>query len=245
MRLSIARRLIQYRIHAAVTSLVVLALVFGGIAAVLRTATLGRLDLAATRELQESQTLLLRNAMFGASFFGNSATLAAVVLAVAAYLHRRGLRRAAGFVVLSLIGLPADMLLKAIWNRPRPDETLVDVLLPRSGYSFPSGHAMGSTVVYGFLAFLAWVYLRNRRYRKRSTFLLMALPPIVSLSRIYVGAHWLSDVIAGMTAGLFILICMGLAFGKVQELHPEAAESMSHSDASGKKPDGTDETANS
>jgi undecaprenyl-diphosphatase len=65
---------------------------------------------------------------------------------------------------------------------------------------------MGSAVVYGFLAALTWMRLPPGRLRTGLTLALGLMPLPIGLSRIYVGAHWLSDVVAGMAAGAFLLV---------------------------------------
>jgi membrane-associated phospholipid phosphatase len=85
--------------------------------------------------------------------------------------------------------------------RPRPDDPVVSAY----GYSFPSGHAFTSTVSYGLLAFIAWrsdLPLRTRRL------IVAAAVPLVTLigcSRIALGVHYPTDVVAGWLGGLAVL----------------------------------------
>src|SRR5437762_635231 len=102
-------------------------------------------------------------------------------------------RRAIPFLVACLV----VFLRLSVVGRPRPSHDLVDVLLPALGLSFPSGHAMAAVMFYGFFALMAWVHhpQRKRRLFFVTAFVLIAV--CISLSRIYVGAHWLSDVLGG------------------------------------------------
>ncbi|RYG62415.1 phosphatase PAP2 family protein, partial [bacterium] len=144
--------------------------------------------------------------MIGLSFLGSWGTIPIVAPLLAAGLAWRGLRRGAVFVLLSLLGIPLDTTLKLIWARARPDAGAVQVVVAQSGYSFPSGHAVLGTAFYGTLAVLAWVHLVDRPWRWPVTITLAALPPFIDLSRIYLGAHWLSDVIAGSAVGLALIL---------------------------------------
>lgn len=100
-----------------------------------------------------------------------------------------------------------NLLLKNWFERPRPqfDEPLVVL----STYSFPSGHAAGSTLLYGVLAAYAVSRLRSPAARIAAGLAACAMPLLVSLSRVYLGAHYLSDVLAGITVGIgWLAICL-------------------------------------
>jgi undecaprenyl-diphosphatase len=107
--------------------------------------------------------------------------------------------------LLTLLGVPLNYGIKEIYDRPRPDAAIVQVLGPTFGDSFPSGHAMASTMLYGFLAFMVWLHVPQSKRRMVGTIGFALVAVMVSLSRIYLGAHWLSDVMAGWAAGLFFL----------------------------------------
>jgi undecaprenyl-diphosphatase len=167
-----------------------------------------RVDLTVTRAFQSLRVPLVEWLMIGFSFLGNSATLSVVGLGSAAWMLRRGHRLAALLTALTLFGLPLNMIVKEIVGRPRPDGSLVSVVMPTIGLSFPSGHAMASTMLYGFLAALAWMHVRSPSRRMRAAFGFAATALMISLSRVYLGAHWISDVVGGWTAGLFCLLIL-------------------------------------
>jgi undecaprenyl-diphosphatase len=70
-----------------------------------------------------------------------------------------------------------------------------------NGYSFPSGHAMGSAVAFGALAYLAFRVVRSWPAKAAAIAFLYTLVASVALSRVYLGVHWISDVLAGVTVG--------------------------------------------
>lgn len=90
--------------------------------------------------------------------------------------------------------------LKAYFHRARPE--LAEALRSASGFSFPSGHAMGSTVVFGALTYLAMRSLPHWRWRAAALALSASMILAIASSRIYLGVHWISDVGGGITAGL-------------------------------------------
>lgn len=171
-----------------------------------RYSFLQNLDLRFTREVQEHSDPLRDRLMMMFTFLGNGMTLIIGAVLVAAGLAAYHRRSAALFVLISLIGLPIDIGLKEIWARARPDAALVNVVVRYSGTSFPSGHSLGSTMVYGTLAALAYMHLPKSLWRTLATVALAAIPLLVAWSRVYLGAHWFSDVVGGITIGLAVLI---------------------------------------
>ena len=100
---------------------------------------------------------------------------------------------------IALIGSSAlNELLKWIFQRDRPD---IARLIEATGYSFPSGHAMASITLYGLLAYLVWLNMRDRPLRFFLTLTLALLVAAIGTSRIYLGVHYPSDVLAGYAAG--------------------------------------------
>ncbi len=110
----------------------------------------------------------------------------------------------------SALGGALNTLLKAYFVRQRPD--LAEAIRTATGYSFPSGHAMGSTIVFGALSYLA--LRQSGAWRERSAALALAISTVlaISLSRIYLGVHWITDVVAGITAGLVWVVAATVAY---------------------------------
>lgn len=95
--------------------------------------------------------------------------------------------------------------LKNLFERTRPDNMR---LIEETGYSFPSGHAMVSTAVYGYLIYIAYKNIKNKKLRNLCCCILSLLIVFIGISRIYVGVHYVSDVIAGTCFSIMYLIVL-------------------------------------
>lgn len=177
------------------------ALILAGLAGAWRLPALAKIDLQASRSLQRFHNPYLDSFMEIATWFGSGLALPVVAFAVAVALFRVGRRREALAAALSVLSLPLNMLLKAMANRPRPEEP-VEVITKVFGSSFPSGHSMGSAAVYGTIAALAWTLSG----KKKTVLWLLTIPFFVGLSRVYLGAHWGYDVMAGWAAGALCVV---------------------------------------
>ena len=135
-----------------------------------------------------------------------------MTLAVSAYLWIRRLRIWVLTLTLAVFGgMLLNFLLKHVFVRPRP--RFDNPLLNLTTYSFPSGHTLMATVFYGTLGFLIVTRVRNWRRRGLAISATAAMILLVGFSRIYLGAHYLSDVLAAIAEGLawlaFCLISVG------------------------------------
>ena len=109
--------------------------------------------------------------------------------------------------ILLLVNLACSALLnqilKRIVQRPRPTEYR---LIEESGYSFPSGHSMISTAFYGFLIYLIFKNVKNKYVKWTSIIFLSILIALIGISRIYLGVHYTSDVMAGFVISISYLV---------------------------------------
>lgn len=131
---------------------------------------------------------------------GGVTVLGFLTAVITGYLMLAGRTRMAGFLLGSIVtGLIASTVLKDIFHRPRPDLVPHAVFAMHS--SFPSGHSMLSAITY--LTLGALLARSEPRKRIKSYFMLIAviLTVAVGISRVYLGVHWPTDVVAGWTAG--------------------------------------------
>jgi len=140
---------------------------------------------------------------------GDGVVIALVVVAVLVWLLWRRYWRAAAYWTAAVgFGQTATTMIKLGLQRPRPLADLYDGL---STYAFPSGHATMSMVVYGFLAVLvARSFSASRRWLIYAVAALLIFA--IALSRLYLGAHWLSDVIGGLSLGLAWICLLAIAY---------------------------------
>ncbi|MBA3724428.1 MAG: phosphatase PAP2 family protein [Candidatus Levybacteria bacterium] len=113
-------------------------------------------------------------------------------------------REAILFVTVLIIGLLINIILKVIFQRPRPDmDPIMDL---SSSYSFPSGHAMNAFIFYSVMSYFVYHFTHNKVLSGVVTVLSLLLVLLIGLSRIYLGVHYPSDVLAGFIAGFFVFI---------------------------------------
>lgn len=149
------------------------------------------------------------------TYIGGPAGLATIVVAVTIVMaFRRRWRWIIYLVVTTSVGALLDLELKRYFARARPD--VAEMLRRANGYSFPSGHAMGSTVVFGALGYLAFRAIRGWPARAAVIAFLYTLIAAVALSRVYLGVHWISDVFAGVTAGTVWVTTTTVAYETVR-----------------------------
>ena len=154
-------------------------------------------DLAVRTNIHEYASPGLTKLMIAFSFLGGDGLTAAAILSVIAFLRFRWLRAALWMVVTILGAVVLDLSLKYAFHRPRPIPFFVAV--PHT-YSFPSGHSLFSFCFYGVLAGLLAGRIGSRLGRVLIWTMAALLVAAIGLSRIYLGVHYPSDVIAGYLA---------------------------------------------
>ena len=149
-------------------------------------------------------------ALFSAvTMLGDTSILVLVAAAAGAYLVGRGRRLDALLLVVTLVGAQLlTVILKGIFERPRP--SFDDPVATAGWFSFPSGHALSSIALYGALVYLLTNRLRAPR-ASLATLGMAVLVAAIGFSRLYLGVHYLSDVLAGYSVGLaWLLLTIGV-----------------------------------
>ena len=203
-----------------------------------RNGALVRVDTLAARHLHDwvRQSDGLVRQLKILTFFGSPLWFYMIVTPAVVWVWLRGHVRLAVFLVVTAIGGGLlDSVVKEVVSRPRP--SLVDPVAMAHGKSFPSGHAMSSTFVYGALL-LVFLPVIGRRYRPVLVGAVVVLVAAIGFSRLALGVHYISDVVGGVVFGLAWLAASTAAFStwRVERgrppvhvgdgLEPEAAEDL-------------------
>ncbi len=170
--------------------------------------------------------------MLGLTCIGQPIVLLSVSAGLGIWLLRLGERSQATVLIIAAAGATAlNILLKHLFGRSRPMlwERVVDV----GQYSFPSGHAMISMVTYGMIGYL--LSTEFPQWRGRILSLTMALVMGIGLSRLYLGVHWPTDIMAGYAAGIvWLLTCIfSLQVWQQRRLAAQALPTSLHLDEQG------------
>lgn len=190
-----------------------LLILFGGIALAIGTGSPGNLahfDASLAEQLRMQmpppalQIIAMLTQLGGTPWVATLATLVLLCL-----LLRREWALAGVWAFAQLGIMPLTSGIKALIERPRPLHN--HGFVTESGWSFPSGHALGSMVFYGMLAYVLLRLLPMHWHRRviAATVLLIGL---IGVSRVLLQVHYLSDVVAGYAFGLtWLLLCIGIA----------------------------------
>ncbi len=129
-----------------------------------------------------------------------------LVVGTAVWFWQHGERTIAMLFIVSFAGtFLLNSVLKLIFARPRPN--LFPPLVVEHSYSFPSGHTMAAIAYYGLLALVLW-----QRGRRGWAILAGLWVPLVALSRVYLGAHYPSDVLASLAVGTIWLVIVWFTY---------------------------------
>lgn len=166
-------------------------------------------DLSLARSIQSISIPGIETAMNGVSLFGNGWIAWPLVVVIGIALIKTGLR-AEGVICMAGAGSGwvVNQLLKLTIGRPRPSDALVNVAGTFHFESFPSGHVVFFVEFFGFLLFLALVLLKRGPLRHALRIVPGLLIVLAGVSRVYLGAHWPSDVVGAYLAGGIWLMLM-------------------------------------
>lgn len=147
---------------------------------------------------------MMTEAMKVITFFGSQQfLLPAYLLLIFYYLRQRKTYSAINVAAVGIGGTASMFIFKQIFQRPRP---LLPHLVEAGGFSYPSGHTFSSFLFFGLCMYL--VYKGGSRYRCFYMAALFLLPCLVGYSRVYLGVHFASDVLAGF---ILSLLCLSIA----------------------------------
>lgn len=153
------------------------------------------------------------------TYLGNWEIITSIALVVLILMALWRKIRAAGMFIATLaIGQSLSLLFKYLLTRSRPNS--LHALIDQGGHSFPSGHALGAVIFYGMLAYFAITLLKRHWQHIVITLSGILLIGLIGVSRLYLGVHWFSDVIAGWTLGGTLLILFIVFFENRKELFP-------------------------
>jgi len=140
------------------------------------------------------------------SEIGGGQVAIALLLASALLLWVKNKRQEGFLLVGAGILSSSDRLVKMIVNRPRPSPDMVSVFEINSSGSFPSGHATLVIVLFGSLFYLSSIYIRNKLLKRSAQIISVLIIMLTGISRVYLGAHWPSDVLGGYLLGSIIVM---------------------------------------
>lgn len=170
-----------------------------------------RADVAILNLFESLRSPIGDRLMIAITTLGDGIVVTVVTLAVAGYLFaRKAWRRASGFLI-AMVGTALFVpMIKFLLHRSRP----MELYSGADAFSFPSGHATLNTVLFGICAVL--IAHDRSRWAKAGIFTIAATFVItIGFSRVYLGAHWMSDVLAGLLFGTAMVAAFAFVFGPI------------------------------
>jgi membrane-associated phospholipid phosphatase len=162
-------------------------------------------DLYLARAIQDIRVAPWDEIMVAVSTIGRGQSMIVIALAFFGWFLWKGQK--AEYIVLgsAVLSLAVNPMIKILVDRPRPTEDLVMIWRDPAGLGFPSGHASTAMILFGLVYYLApmiFPWKRAVTLLRLSSFTLILL---IGISRVYLGAHWPSDVLGGFLVGGIIL----------------------------------------
>ncbi|MCL5090511.1 MAG: phosphatase PAP2 family protein [Patescibacteria group bacterium] len=159
-------------------------------------------DQLITEAIYSLRTPLLTKIMILVTTTGGNTFFIGISLTVILFLLNKHKTEAVIFAWTIVIGVAMNFFLKLLFHRPRP---ILAPLLSTNDFSYPSGHAMNSLIIYGFLVFLFFRFTRNKKLTTFVGILAAIWVLVIGFSRIYLGVHFPTDILGGYLAGAWIL----------------------------------------
>jgi undecaprenyl-diphosphatase len=171
------------------------------------------LDLKSYLELQEQASPLFNMLMQGVSYLGETEVAMALTVMAVAILALRHLWLEAIFMLATASNVFLTFVLKELIHRARPTaiaENASGFVQGINQYSYPSGHVSFFVVFFGFFAYLAWIHFA--RCVRMVIAICAALIVLIGPSRVFLGAHWASDVAGSYIIGSIWLLFLILGY---------------------------------
>lgn len=135
------------------------------------------------------------------TWFGG--TIGVVVMGIVSLFIFKDKKINISMITCLIVGTIINNVIKIIFSRARPN---INPLVVETSYSFPSGHSMMSMIFYGYLIYLIYNHLENKKIKWIFILVLSILIFSIGFTRIYLGVHYVSDVIGGFVLGIAYLI---------------------------------------
>jgi undecaprenyl-diphosphatase len=166
---------------------------------------LARTDLRSAAWLDHHNTEWGESFFVGVSWLGSEMLVVLFVIVAIILVRNRAWLRLSLLSIASIGVWPLNALLKIAFHRTRP--SFASEFVTDGSFSFPSGHAMESIVIYGVLAVL--IIERHPSRRALVWLAWLGLAALIGFSRLYLGVHYISDVLAGFAAGfVWLFTCV-------------------------------------
>jgi undecaprenyl-diphosphatase len=213
------RRDMRPRVFAVVFSAAIVLLVLL-LAGVILSPALGRFDEQLSAVIRSLRTPALTTVAIWITTIANTATMVVLVPLTALVLWVLGRHSGAIVLLVTVVaGRLLGTLIQVLVHRARPIGVAL-IALPTS-YSFPSGHALAAALFFGALSFITLGEARNPVLRYGLVTLFSALAVVIGLSRVYLGVHYLGDVLAGWLLGSAVVVVAILGYFALSQPHEE------------------------
>lgn len=147
------------------------------------------------------QSTEVTGTMIFISLLASAITL--ILLSIAFRILMKNKKYSKLIIINLILSFVTNRVLKIIIRRPRPQRIQI---MPEKGFSFPSGHAMVAFAYYGFLIYLISKSIKNKKIKYPLIAFLSILILLIGISRIYLGVHYVTDVLGGFIFGFIYLV---------------------------------------
>ena len=189
--------------------LLIVVAVFLGLLFTVRSTQVTSEDLEFSQIIFSHRTNILTGVLLFVTTLGNQLAIALGMLVLALLIMRKKWKTMLLFVGAIVFSTMLFAFLKNLVGRPRPD--LIYQLITETSFSFPSGHTTTAFTLYPIIALIFGQMTKNQKAQVGIFLFAILLASLVGISRVYLGVHYLTDVVGGMLIGLGTTILFSLA----------------------------------